>query len=662
VDALTGGKGMTVMGGFANAGNAMDGINSLGHPGIMQSVMSYGVMRNMHFTEMELAAFQDMGYKIDRSQFFGKSYYYDVGGDTQTNNAVFGTLANPNTSMFGLGTHIMRDNLSLIQMSSIYANGYAGAGIRVDGINNNVTIPQGVNIFANGEVGTGLLVAYGNNNKITLDGSVMAMGYGGIGAHFGIQNSGGNGIAASHMTDERLDWWLNARDFSIQQKHEIYKIHSDLQGALVQEFNISGFLAGSLAAIYIEPDSHVANINVHEGAAIVGDISSDWARNRWNGDYATNIIFGQTGQNKPIFMHGDIVWNEFTAGAINSLDIAQNGGHFYFNGDANVHSWQINDGATLSGNSMISTETAFINSGTIKPGNSIGTITIAGDYTQSSTGELFMEFTSSATDRLVVNGNANIEPGSRIILQPAPDFYATGAQRTITDAELFSGNISMMDFDFFTTVDVNSPTLNADWDTSGANPVFSVIRASNAYSQYARGATGASVGNALSGLGGIATGDMQNLLAAIDFSATDGSVVRSALRQLAPTAYDNTAKTSMNTGRAISGNVMEHNDKKVFFMPFGGYYGQSRWNDNQGFDSTSAGIMGGANREFSSGVVGLHAAAFTRSVKNRSEASVRSNAEGLNIGVHASILPHESFFINGLVNIGFEETKMIRNI
>ena len=90
---------------------------------------------------------------------------------------------------------------------------------------------------------------------------------------------------------------------------------------------------------------------------------------------------------------------------------------------------------------------------------------------------------------------------------------------------------------------MDSPTLLNDWlaHALGTNPVFYVTRMSDVYSQYAYSATGVSVGRALHSLALQAAGDMQNLFAAIDFSNPNGSGVRSALRQLAPTVYDNTS-------------------------------------------------------------------------------------------------------------------------
>lgn len=75
--------------------------------------------------------------------------------------------------------------------------------------------------------------------------------------------------------------------------------------------------------------------------------------------------------------------------------------------------------------------------------------------------------------------------------------------------------------------------------------------------QYAAVATEISVDNALANVAAQATGDMQNLFAAIDFSHPDGTGVRSALRQVAPTPYDHAAHVALQTGRDLSRLVFD---------------------------------------------------------------------------------------------------------
>lgn len=69
------------------------------------------------------------------------------------------------------------------------------------------------------------------------------------------------------------------------------------------------------------------------------------------------------------------------------------------------------DGGTLSGTGTIDISGGFFhNGGTISPGNSIGTLTIAGDYTQGAGGTLHAEVASPVlSDLLAVNGSASLD-------------------------------------------------------------------------------------------------------------------------------------------------------------------------------------------------------------------------------------------------------------
>jgi outer membrane autotransporter protein len=143
--------------------------------------------------------------------------------------------------------------------------------------------------------------------------------------------------------------------------------------------------------------------------------------------------------------------------------------------------------------------------------------------------------------------------------------------------------------------------------------------------------------------------------------------VRSALRQLAPTAYDHAARASLNTGRALSGILLgerfrEDAASDAFVLPVTGYAGQDRWRDNLGFDAYFAGLMGGFNRHVEKGRVGLHVALIHSNISTRSTATTRSRGSGIHLGAHGSLFPHQGFFISGLANIGLEHVDMTRTV
>ncbi|HWR02645.1 MAG TPA: hypothetical protein VN419_01400, partial [Humidesulfovibrio sp.] len=572
VDALSNGKGLPVIGGIGTD-YRIDSGNVMGHTALLGSLMSYSPVAFVLFPELELAALKDMGYSIDLKQFYGKSYYPSnlggflttdttmapgaVGGylaenaDTVVNTAGFNSAAS-----FGTGLHIYRDKLNVTQAANINASGYAAGGIRVDGVDNTVIIPRGITVSANGNFGTGLLVSYGKGNVINLNGVVEATGHQGVGAVF-----------------DTGSWYLSyyyippgAYGVNSDYRYFFTKMNSDLNGPLVDSFNIAGSLTGSSAAIRIGAYAHVKAINIMRGAAISGDIESGW--NPWYmsvpASYITTLNVGVSDTAGTPDSAFNMRYNgNITGPASFALNVA--GGTFSYNGTYSGLSMAVQAGATLKGNATYqlyadSTPAgqaapgggAFTNAGTIAPGNSIGTINIAGNFT--NTGTLLMEFNASGqTDKLNVSGvfNHNTAAGAKVTVTPDAGYYA--ATTVIPFASMFSGGAgSTLPSAIDSFVAPSSPTLGM---TMSAGPVYTVTttRSATAYSQYATSRDAASLGRSLDAIAGSAQGDMQQLFSALDFSAAGGGTIATAMVELSPAAYNSSAQASLNSSRMLSG-------------------------------------------------------------------------------------------------------------
>ncbi len=247
----------------------------LAHIELRNSLMSHQQWRNyVSFMEAELALLQDIGYRIDRRDYYGRSIYGDGGSIVNTapffaRNAegtayVDGTF---NRRMFGVGLHVYGSGNAVRQEAPLLTKGIAGVGIRVDGSGNSVTVGRGTRVWADGLNGNGILVSYGKNHRVTIENgaSVRALGEGGIGAAF---DFGSNMMGLS--SGGRASWAAQ----TAEEKQDASSV--DVNGPLVSEFTVRGELAGSDAAIRIGSGAFVRKIRIGEGASVSGDIVSDW--------------------------------------------------------------------------------------------------------------------------------------------------------------------------------------------------------------------------------------------------------------------------------------------------------------------------------------------------------------------------------------------------
>jgi len=347
----------------------------LSHIELRNSMMSHQFYRNWGtFMEAELAILQDLGYVIDRKNFFGVSVYGD--GQTITNTQGYfarnaeGTDWLPDTynqTAVGIGLHIYGARNTVTQQADILSSGYGAAGIRVDGWQNSLTVADCVSIHANGAQGTGLMVTYGRDHNIVHKGDIRALGPGGVGVRFDFGSNilgndmeyRGSWIRVS-IEDGELTYWtlapaINGTGLVDMTQSTPYVV---LTGPLVQTFDVSGRVAGEAAAIYISENAYVEQINIMNGASLDGDIVSFWnpydVRVLYYYDKAglmTALTFGLTADAAgkatsvpdPDFnltYRGDIRGSA-------SLDMALRGGTLVWAGNASLHSFAAAGGTIL---------------------------------------------------------------------------------------------------------------------------------------------------------------------------------------------------------------------------------------------------------------------------------------------------------------------------
>lgn len=275
------------------------------HIDLARSNMSHQNYRSYKgFIEAELAILQDIGYDIDRKNFFGHSEYRD--GQTYINTKGFSArnadrtayIDGYNTATYGVGLHVFGSNNNITQAGNIFAKGDAAVGIRLDGLHDTIIVQRGTEVHGDGRNGGGVLVAYGKNHVVNIDGTVTGDGENGTGVWF---DFGSNSFGAkleyrgSYMRYKRLydengtitkeyNVGLNDFDDSFDDFSITDPVGGDLNGKMAT-LNVSGTISGQKAAIYMAKNAFVDNINLNAGAKINGDIINNWKNFDETADY-----------------------------------------------------------------------------------------------------------------------------------------------------------------------------------------------------------------------------------------------------------------------------------------------------------------------------------------------------------------------------------------
>lgn len=112
---------------------------------------------------------------------------------------------------------------------------------------------------------------------------------------------------------------------------------------------------------------------------------------------------------------------------------------------------------TLSGNGRVGAA-RIAAGGAIAPGNSIGTLTVAGDYVQQAGGTYAFEFSGTGSDQIVVGGSAQLD-GTLALIPLDTDFRLGTSYAAVTAAGGLTGA--------FATIAQPTPFLTADMSYDG---------------------------------------------------------------------------------------------------------------------------------------------------------------------------------------------------
>ena len=704
--------------GEGNGGNENGYIAELSHIELQNSLLSHQYYRNWNtLMEAEIAVMQDLGLSIDRRAWYGYSIYNSGLTITNTNpyyareNGQY-LIGQPSSMPWGIGLHVYGSDNNITQQADLLADGAYAVGIRLEGQGNGLTVAKGTRIQANGYGGTALMVSYGRNHQVQLDGSAVALGPDGIAARF---DFGGNIVG---NREEIRGSWIRAYAAA---GHLHLGLPSELQGALVNSFNISGQLAGSKAAIYISDKALVERINILSGASVWGDIVSEWnpdndliqtEHQNFSGtrdSLYTQLNFGQGHDGR---LYDDANYDFTMYGNISGQGIKLNhrAGRLSLAGTVDVYA--VNNNGTMA------------LYGVDQNGYALSTT----NFTNGRDATLEAGFTVDGCVTRVQAEQAQL--AGTLALRPQTAFYANEQKIDLVPvltAESISGAFE------HTVVADYSPTLDfslqQDKDSDGYQ--VTVSRKANAYSQHAANAGAASLGRALTQIASQVQSpdqslaktssasttessadhsdhsDMDELLLALDWSEPDGHEVTQGLNALGANAYDIAARASLMQQSAFNTMLLQRqlsqrspqekqaqpagpapaqpvaaqqgkqdqqgqasvvpvvSEWNVWVTPYASGMWQSTASNITSWSSQSYGLMLGADKDFKSGLkLGAHLIATDQRTKAKDELRATIDSNAVLLGVHGSYAPDEwhGDWLAAQARVGVESSDMDRTV
>ncbi|MEW6329981.1 MAG: autotransporter domain-containing protein [Pseudomonadota bacterium] len=302
----------------------------------------------------------------------------------------------------------------------------------------------------------------------------------------------------------------------------------------------------------------------------------------------------------------------------------------------------------------ITPDTSFNNAGTLAVAAAT-TVTITGDYTQTSTGT----FQTGVTDdtnygKLVVTGTATLPTGAMIYVNVAdPDFAftATSLSDVISAGTLVSDGTFAVDdnsalFDF--TASKNGNAVDLALASPGAGGSTVLVNAVNSTGN----TSGLGAATVLDGLaaayagGGTGNADMDRVMAALATLTTNQQLSDAVTRMLplmtgALTRFtfanlrevNRVVRARLETNRGLSSGDDFAGNRMVWLKPLGSWAEQEDRNGASGYDAQTYGMVLGADGELSE--ISRIGAAFAYT---RSDVDSNSGAQSADVDSYLAVL------------------------
>ena len=692
--------------------NGDEGYPELSHIELQNSFLSHQYFRNWSVPmEAELAMLQDLGYTIDRRNFFGYSVYND--GLTITNeNGYF--ARNPegtayiteqeNRQDWGVGLHVYGEGNNITQRGNLYANGDYAIGIRLDGTQNNVLNLES-KVTANGKGGNGIAVTWGRNHTVNIEGnsSVKATGTDGVALRFDFgHNDIGDDVPSTEIVGSYI-YYNNYRRSAYNMIFPKSKLLTALDGPLVKECNINGTIEGSAAAIYISKNALVKEININEGASIKGDIISKWnPAGMWFSESDPVFLknFLPEGEDGLTYLNInrdiDFAYNISGSDSI-VLNISDDKKFTSGDNSAPVSALADESAALLAstGNSVhvkainIGDNGQYNNNSDLTVDNGCGTITIGQNAEFNNNGSLhIVAGGSQSLTTFAGQGTANL--GGSVSVALAQGYYPSeGKLNWLSD-----GSGTMIN-EAFTNLSVDQYSLDALLQSSqtldsvnvrivDGSLIFEAQRAEDAYSRYAEDDVSRKIARAFDINAGNVQGDAQKLVGAFD--SVSAKEISSGLKQMNPEVFNSSAQATlathgmlnnlMNVGmgtfsfherpEARTGGgrgpkaIAEHNKWRNIVIPFTSYTDQH--NGSSAYTNHNSGMLGAMERTLDNGLTMGYHAAINHQSTNGNGATIKG--EGIYLGTHASFAPAQwqGWEAFASARLGVEDMRSHRNV
>ena len=212
-----------------------------------------------------------------------------------------------------------------------------------------------------------------------------------------------------------------------------------------------------------------------------------------------------------------------------------NNGVVVLNGILNTPGLNVAAGGTLGGSGTLNGN--LTNSGVVAPGNSPGTLTVNGNFTQTSAGTLLIQVGNGLNSMLSVSGSATLG-GTLVVSSYGGHQFQYGEKITFLSASEITGN--------FSSVEV--PKGYRGRVKVFGDPMLEVIMAPSSYTQLAANRNQSNVATALNSFIPASGGDQ--LVVSTSLDSLTASQYNQAFNAIMPTFYQQVATIAFNQANA----------------------------------------------------------------------------------------------------------------